>query len=99
MVHREVALKTHLPKKKKKQTKKTPTSTEKEKCNLDMSLRVVETESVFSLLGATFITAPHGDSNLRTLGRCVEEKLPALGGRTRSKSIWWMDIFKTCHIC
>lgn len=29
--HTEVALKTHLPKKKKKQTKKTPTSMEKEK--------------------------------------------------------------------
>lgn len=97
VAHREVALKTHLPKEKKKQTKKTPTSTEKwqprhvsEGCRNRVHLLSPESHIHYSR---------QGDSNLRTFGRCVKEKLPALGGRTRSKSIWWMDIFKTCHIC
>ena len=99
MTYREMFLKTHLPKKKSKQRKHPPVQ-KKKNGNQDVSLRAVEAESVTSLLGATFITAHQSASthSLRTFLRCVEEKLPAPGGDMRSKSIWRMDIFKTCHM-
>ena len=66
-----------------------------------MSLRVIEAEAVFSLLGAASDTACQGDgSPLTEKPRQVwGEKLPAPGGHLRSKSMWWMDILKTCRIC
>lgn len=101
MTHREMSLKTHLPKNKSKQTNKTPTSIKKEKWQPRRVSEVIETESPSRLLGATLITAHQGDANpvASNLREVWGGKTAGSGGRARGKSIWWMDIFKTCHIC